>query len=79
MTQASIDISFSLLFLLFSYFFSMMALIHVYIPGGVKKIKGLDQKIKEIVNLPLVFGVSFLIASLITGLMFYSFIYPAYR
>ncbi|RZS97057.1 hypothetical protein [Cecembia calidifontis] len=79
MTQAPIDILFSILFLLLSYFFSVLALIHVYIPGGIRQIKGLDQKIREVVNFPRVFGISLLIASLITGIMFYTFIYPSYR
>lgn len=75
----SIEIFFSLLFLLSSYFMTTMALIHGYIPGGVKHIKEKDGKEKDIVNFGRVFGISFLVASFFSGFIFYIFIFPSYR
>ncbi|EKB51209.1 hypothetical protein B879_00002 [Cecembia lonarensis LW9] len=78
-TQTSIDIFFSILFLMMSYFMTVLGLIHVYIPGGIQKIKLRNGKIRELVNLPKIFGVSFILSSFLTVVMFYFFIFPHYR
>jgi len=74
-----IEITFSIIVLLTSYFMTALALIHEYIPGGIKHIKEKDGKVRDIVNFGRVFGVSFLVASFFSGLMFYIFIFPSYR
>ncbi|WP_291785042.1 hypothetical protein [Cecembia sp.] len=79
MSQVYLDIIFSVIFLLLSYFFSVLGIIHGYIPGGIKKIMGKKGKIKEEINISKVFGLSFIIASLLTGFMFFNFILPTYQ
>lgn len=78
-TQSSIDIFFSILFLMMSYFMTVVSLIHMYIPGGIQKIKLRNGKIRELVDLPKIFGVSFILSSFLTVVMFYFFIFPHYR
>jgi hypothetical protein len=79
MMSMPIEITFSIIILLSSYFLTALALIHEYIPGGIKHIREKDGKIRDIINFGRVFGVSFLVASLFSGLMLYVFIFPGYR
>jgi hypothetical protein len=79
MTQIHIDIFFSIIFLLLSYFFSVLGLIHTYIPGGIKKIIRRHGEIKEEINFSRVYGLSFFIACLLTGIMLFNFILPSYQ
>jgi hypothetical protein len=79
MSYFSLEIIFSILVLLISYFMTSLALLHGYIPGGVKHILEKNGEEKDVVNFLRVFGISFLVASFFSGLMFYMFIFPSYR
>jgi len=72
-------IFFSIIFLLASYFLAVLALVQGYIPGGYKIIKGEDGKTRETIRYIRVLGISFIIASALSGMMFYFFIYPIYQ
>lgn len=70
---------FSILFLLSTYFLAVLALYQGYIPGGYSNIKGEDGKTHKIKHYGRVLGISFIIASVLTGLMFYFFVLPSYQ
>lgn len=79
MNPNSIEIFFSLAFLLLTYFMTSVALIHVYIPGAIQKIRRKDGKIAEKINFARIYGPSLVLAILFTYLMFNFFISPTYQ
>ncbi|MFD2200611.1 hypothetical protein [Shivajiella indica] len=79
MSYFTIEIFFSILVLLTSYFLTSLALFHGYIPGGIERIKEKNGKIRDIIHFWRIFVACFLIASLFSGLMFYVFVFPTYR
>jgi hypothetical protein len=70
---------FSIVFLLVTYFLAALGLIQGFIPGGHKIIREKDGKTREIIQYGKILGISFIIASVLSGLMFYFFIYPNYQ
>lgn len=73
------DIFFSLLFLLVTYFMTSVALLQVYIPGGERTFKEKDGRIEQFIEIKKIMGISFLIACCLSGIMFFYFIYPSYQ
>ncbi|MCS4434522.1 hypothetical protein [Aquiflexum gelatinilyticum] len=72
-------ILFSIIFLMASYFLAVLALVQGYIPGGYRIEKGDDGKTREFLQYLKILGISFIIASALSGMMFYFFIYPSYQ
>jgi hypothetical protein len=72
-------IFFSIIFLLASYFLAVLGLVQGYIPGGYRIIKGEDGKTRESIQYVRIIGISFIIATALSGMMFYFFIYPSYQ
>jgi hypothetical protein len=62
-----------------SYFLAVLSLVQGYIPGGYRIVKGDDEKTTEIFQFVKILGISFIIASALSGIMFYYFIYPSYQ
>ncbi|WP_373523962.1 hypothetical protein [Aquiflexum sp.] len=73
------DIFFSLLFLLVTYFMTSVALLQVYIPGGIRSFKENEGRIQRFIEYKKIMGISFVIACCLSGIMFYYFIYPVYQ
>jgi hypothetical protein len=73
------NIFFSIAFLLASYFLAVLALVQGYIPGGYQIIKGEDGQTRKSIQYIRIIGISFMIASALSGMMFYFFIYPSYQ
>jgi hypothetical protein len=73
-----IEIFFSILFLLVSYFMTTLALVQGYIPGTSKIVQEKDGKVRQVLQYGKILLISFVIASIFSGLMFYYFVYPLY-
>ncbi|MCL6260567.1 hypothetical protein M3O96_15800 [Aquiflexum sp. TKW24L] len=73
------DIFFSLTFLLVIYFLTTLGLIQGYIPGGITYIKEKNGKTQQIIHYGRIIGISLIIASAFSGVVFYFFIYPNYQ
>ncbi|WP_228779998.1 hypothetical protein [Aquiflexum lacus] len=73
------DIFFSLLFLLVTYFMTSVALLQVYIPGGIKSLEEKERRLRLFLEYKKIMGISFVISCCLSGLMFYYFIYPVYQ
>lgn len=73
------EIFFSILFLLVTYFMTTLGVVQGYIPGGYKTVKEKNGKTHQIINYAKILGISFIIASVFSGMFFYFFIYPSYQ
>ncbi|WP_373494539.1 hypothetical protein [Aquiflexum sp.] len=73
------DIIFSFLFLLVTYFMTSLAMLQVYIPGGMKSFKENNGRIQQLIAYKKIMAISFVIACCLSGVMFYYFIYPSYQ
>lgn len=73
------DIFFSFLFLLVTYFMTSVALLQVYIPGGIKSLREKEGRIQPFMDYKKIMVISFLISMCLSGVMFYYFIYPSYQ
>lgn len=73
------EIFFSILFLLVTYFMTTLGLVQGYIPGGYKTIKEKNGKTYKVINYIRILGISLIIATIFSGIYFYFFIYPGYQ
>ncbi|EOZ98783.1 hypothetical protein A33Q_1437 [Indibacter alkaliphilus LW1] len=73
------ELIFSLLFLMTAYFLTAVGLIQGLIPGGKKNIRNEDGDLERVLSAKRVLYISFLLASFMTMLMVYFFIFPDYR
>jgi hypothetical protein len=73
-----IEIFFSILFLLASYFMKTLAWVQGYVPGTKRFVQQKDGKVHQVLQNGKILRISFVIASFFSGLMFYYFVYPPY-
>lgn len=73
------DIFFSFLFLLVTYFMTSVAMLQLYVPGGIKSLKEKEGKVQPFMPYKKIMGISFVISICLSGVMFYYFIYPSYQ
>lgn len=74
-----IELFFSVLFLLVSYFMTTLALVQAYIPGTSKIIQEKNGRVRKVFEYGKTLFVSLAIASIVSSLMFYYFVYPLYN
>lgn len=73
-----LEIFFSLLFILVSYFMTTLAIVQGLAPGATTVIQDRSGKVQKVAQYGKIMLVSFVIAGFFSGIMFYLFIYPNY-
>jgi len=77
--EKMIEVFFSISLLLIIYFMTTLGLVQGFVPGGYRLVKEKGGQTHQEINFGKILAVSFIIASVFSGMMLYFFIFPDYK